>query len=127
MELTLNIYKKKSKYRLSDEVERVAKLQDFELSTGVCEDVIDSLHIDLLADGLTALSTESQQELFFGIVKDGYPFFVELIKDIFEITDDEARRLKISEVFEVVIKVAKYSLSQLGKSVNFKNIGNSKN
>ena len=117
MELTLNIYKAKGKYTISNEVERVAKAQDFELTTGVCEDIMNLVNIDMFGGGLDALSDESKQELAIGIIKDGYPMFIEIIKEIFEITDDEAKRLKIADVAVVVLDIVKYSFSQLAKSL----------
>ena len=124
MELTLNIYKMKGKYTISKEVERVATAQDFELTTGVCEDVLNLIHIDALQGGLSALSDESKQGIVLDIVANGYPFFLELIKDIFDITDDEAKRLKVADVALVVVEVVKYSFSQLASSFGGKNSKN---
>lgn len=124
MELTLNIYKAKGKYTISKEVERVATAQDFELTTGVCEDIMNLINIDMFEGGLDALSDESKQELVIGIIKDGYPMFVEIIKEIFELTDDEARRIKIADVALVVIDIVKYSFIQLGKAFGNKNSKN---
>lgn len=124
MELTLNIYKAKGKYTISSEVERVAKAQDFELTTGVCEDVMNLINIDMFEGGFDALSEESKQELAIGIIKDGYPMFVEIIKEVFELTDDEARRIKIADVATVVFAIVKYSFAQLGKSLGNKNSKN---
>lgn len=117
MEITLNVYKRKSKFLLSKEVDRVARAQDFELSTGVCEDVLKAINIDLIDGGISALSTETKETLFFGLIKDGYPFFVELIKDIFELTDDEGKRLKMAEVVIAISAIAKYAYNQLENSI----------
>lgn len=117
MEITLNVYKRKSKYILSKEVERVARAQDFELSTGVCEDVLKAINIDLIDGGISALSNETKETLFFGLIKDGYPFFTELIKDIFELDDDEAKRLKMGEVVKAIYAIAKYAYNQLSNSI----------
>lgn len=124
MELTLNIYKAKGKYTISKEVERVAVAQDFELTTGVCEDIMNLINIDMFEGGLDALSDQSKQELAIGIIKDGYPMFLEIIKEIFEISDDEAKRLKIADVATVVFAIVKYSFSQLAKSLGGKNSKN---
>lgn len=109
MELKLDIYTT----RLCRKVERTATAQDFELSTGVCEDVLDIINIDMFEGGLTALSEESMTELVIGIIKNGYPFFMELIKEIFDITDDEAKRIKITDIAKVVLDIIKYSFLQL--------------
>lgn len=124
MELTLNIYKAKGKHTISKEVERVAVTQDFELTTGVCEDIMNLINIDMFEGGLDALSDQGKQELAIGIIKDGYPMFLEIIKEIFEISDDEAKRLKIADVATVVYAIVKYSLSQLAKSIGGKNSKN---
>ena len=119
MELKLNVYET----RLCKKVERTVKANDFELSTGVCEDVLNIINIDLFEGGLDALSDESMQELAVGLIKNGYPFFIELVKEIFELTDDEAKRLKVSDIAKVVIDIVKYSFSQLATSLG----GKSKN
>ena len=113
MNIKLNIYTTK----LCREVEREVNARDFELSTGVCEDVLNAINIDMFEGGLSALSDESMQELAIGIIKNGYPIFIELIKEIFEITDDEAKRIKISEVASVIMDIVKYSFTQLATSL----------
>lgn len=74
--------------------------------------------------GLDALSDESMQELAVGIIKNGYPFFVELIKEIFEISDDEAKRIKVAEIATVVIEIVKYSFTQLAGALGGKKAKN---
>lgn len=113
MELKLNIYTS----RLCREVEKTVTANDFELSTGVCEDVLEIINIDMFEGGLAALSEESQTELVIGLIKNGYPFFMQLVKEIFEITDDEAKRIKVSEVAGVVMSIVKYSFTQLASSL----------
>lgn len=109
MELKLDIYTT----RLCRKVERTATAQDFELSTGVCEDVLDIINIDMFEGGLASLSNESATELVIGIIKNGYPFFMDLIKEIFEISDSEAKRIKVTDIAKVVLDIIKYSFSQL--------------
>ena len=116
MELRLNIYKT----RLCREIEKTVTANDFELSTGVCEDVLDIINIDMFEGGLSALSEETKTDLIVGIVKNGYPFFVKLVQEIFEITDDEAKRLKVSDIASVVLDIVKYSMSQLATSLGGK-------
>ncbi len=124
MELSLNIYKAKGKYTISNEVERVAIARDFELTTGVCEDIMNLINIDMFSGGFAALSDESKQELAMSIIKDGYPMFLEIIKEVFEISDAEAKRLKIADVATVVLEIVKYSFTQLAKSLGGKNSKN---
>ena len=113
MELKLNIYAD----RLCRKIEKTVTANDFEISTGICEDVLNIINIDMFEGGLSALSDESMQELAIGIIRNGYPFFVNLIKEIFEITDDEAKRIKVADVAAVIIEIVKYSFSQLASSL----------
>jgi hypothetical protein len=113
MELTLNVYTG----RLCREVEKSVTANDFELSTGICEDVLNIINIDMFEGGLEALSDESKFSLVVGVVKDGFPFFRDLIKEIFELTDDEVKRTKLSEIAKVVIDIVKYSGKQLATSL----------
>lgn len=124
MELSLNIYKAKGKYTITDEIERVAVARDFELTTGVCEDIMDLINIDMFSGGFAALSDESKQELAMSIIKDGYPLFLEIIKEVFDLTDKEAKHLKIADVANVVLEIVKYSFTQLAKSFGGKNSKN---
>lgn len=116
MELKLNIYAD----RFCRKVEKTVTAQDFELSTGVCEDVLNIINIDMFEGGLEALSQESMQELAIGIVKNGYPFFIQMIKELFDITDDEAKRLKVADIATVVLDIVKYSFQQLATSLGGK-------
>lgn len=116
MELKLNVYTS----RLCREVEKTVSANDFELSTGICEDVLNIINIDMFEGGMAALSDESMQELAVGIIKNGYPFFVQLIKEIFELTDDEAKRLKVADIAKVIIDIVKYSFEQLASSLGGK-------
>lgn len=116
MELKLNIYAD----RLCKKIEKTVTANAFELSTGVCEDVLNIINIDMFEGGLAALSDESMQELAVGIIKNGYPFFIDLIKEIFEISDDEAKRIKVADVATVVIEIVKYAFNQLANSLGGK-------
>ena len=112
MELKLDIYTT----RLCRKIERTATANDFELSTGVCEDILEAINIDMFDGGLDALSDEGSQELVMRIIKNGYPVFMGLIKEIFELTDSEAKRIKIADVATVVMDIVKYSVSNLANA-----------
>lgn len=109
MELKLNIYGDKFCRKL----EKTVTAEEFELTTGICEDVLDIIKIDLFEGGLSALSTETQFEIVVGIVKDGLPYFKELLAELFEISTEEMRYTKITDIAKIVVQIAKYSFVQL--------------
>ena len=112
MELKLDIYTT----RLCRKVERTATAMDFELSTGVCEDILNAINIDMFEGGLNSLSIDGQGELIMQTIKSAYPVFIELIKEIFELTDAESKRIKIADVAKVVVDIVKYSVSNLANA-----------
>ena len=113
MEIKLNIYTTK----FCRQIERTATAMDFELSTGICSDVLNAINIDVFDGGIEALSDDSLKALAFNLIRTGYPFFIGLIQELFELTDDETTRLKLSEVVDVVIAIAKYSFEQLATTL----------
>lgn len=116
MELYLNIYKTK----LCREVEKTVTANEFELSVGVCEDVVNMINIDMFEGGLEGLSNEAILEIAIPIIRNGFPFFKELLSEIFEVSPDEIRRTKISEVAQCIVAIVKYSISQLKSLVGKK-------
>jgi hypothetical protein len=115
MELKLTIYSD----RLCRKQKDVLKAKDFDLSTAVCEDVLNVINIDMFEGGLEALSGESGKTLMLNVIKNGYPFFVELIKEIFEIEDseDDKTYFKIADVAVIMLDVVKYSFTELANSL----------
>ena len=110
MELKLNVYGD----RFCRKVEKTLTAEAFELSTGMCEDVLDIVKIDLFGGGgLAALSTESQSEIVIGIVKDGLPYFKDLMAELFEVPTEELRNTKVTEIADVIVQIIKYSFTQL--------------
>ena len=116
MELKLNIYTDKFCRKLS----RTATAKDFELSTGICEDVLNVINIDALDGGFFALSQESKTEIAIGIVRNGFPFFKEIMQELFEASDEEIRCTKIGEIAAVVIQIVEYSKKELVSSLGGK-------
>lgn len=116
MDLTLTIYKD----RFCRNVEKVATAQDFELSTAICEDVLNVINIDMWDAGLLALSKESAINLVVPIIKNGFPFFINLVAELFDITEEEAKRTNINEVAKVVFDVVIYAKNQLASTFGFK-------
>lgn len=116
MELKLHIYNKK-------EIVNTYIANDFELSTGVCEDLLNLINIDMFDGGLEALSDEAKIMEFLKTIVGGVSLFKDILKEVFdELTDDEIRNTKISEVLKVVATIIKYSITGLTSS-----FGNSKN
>lgn len=115
MELKLDIYR--TKFCKKGDIEKTCEANDFELSLGVCEDVLNMINIDMFEGGLEALSTESKNALFTTLVKNGLPFFKDMIKEIFDLTDEEVSKTKLSDIVKVVISIAKFSFSQLASSI----------
>ena len=113
MKLELNIYTDD----FCTEVARVAKAGEFKLSLGICEDVLEMIHIDMWDGGLTAMSDESMRELSIGIIRDGFPFFKKIIKRLFNLTDEEVRNTDLTDIAKVVVEIIKYSISQLRSSL----------
>lgn len=120
MEMKLDIYKD----RFCREIDRTVTANDFELSTGICEDVLAIINIDMFDGGLDALSEEATMSLAIGIVKNGFPFFCDLVKELFGVNDDEVKRTKIADIANVVIEIVKYSFTQLSISLGSKNTKN---
>lgn len=119
MELKLNIYKS----RKSKEIEKTLTTNDFELSTGVCEDMIKIVNLDLFV-GVDALSEESQMLELFKIVSNSFDVFKEMLMEVFEeLTEEDIEKTKLSEVVVVVYKIIRFSLKHLFSSFG----NNSKN
>lgn len=109
MELKLNVYEGK----FCRKVEKTVTAECFELSVGICEDVLNVINVDMLDGGIKSLDTEAQFDLIVGLVKNGFPFFKELIQELFELTDDEVKRTKLAEIAHVVVDIVKYSFKEL--------------
>ena len=115
MELKLDIYR--TRFCKKGDIENTYTANGFELSLGVCEDVLNMINIDMFEGGLEAISQESQNALFTSLVINGLPFFKDMIKEIFEITEEEVSKTKLSDIVKVVIDIVKYSFSQLASSL----------
>jgi hypothetical protein len=105
MEMKLNIYENKK-------IIKTYTANDFVLTTGICEDILNIIDIDkLTAGGLndTALGME-----IIKIVAKSFSKFKPFIQDIFEgLTEDEYRKTAIKEVAGVIIIVVKHTVSEL--------------
>lgn len=118
MELKLNVYTNKK----LKEIEKTYTVNDFELSTGTCEDLLDLINIDMFEGGLEALSDEGQIIQVLRTIVGGIPVFKDLLKDVFDgLTDDEIKRTKASEIIYCVACIVKYSIVGLTSSFGSKN------
>jgi hypothetical protein len=119
MELKLNIYVD----RKLKEVEKTYVVNDFELSTGACEDLLNIINIDMFDGSLEALSDESKLAEMLKMIVGGVSVFKDILKDVFdELTDDEIKRTRTSEIIKCVASIIKYSITGLTSS-----FGSSKN
>ena len=110
MELKLNIYKN----RRTKEIEKTYTANAFDLSTGLCEDLLHIVKIDMFENGLDILSEETQviEMLKMGI--GGVDVFKEMLKEIFDgLTDEEISRTKMKEIAHVVVCCVSYALKEM--------------
>lgn len=103
MELKLNIYE-------NGKVVKTYKANDFMLQTGVCEDILNTIDIDKLTSG-------DNQQLGIEVIKivaKSFSKFRPFLQDVFDgLTEEEYRKTSIKEVGGVIIKVVKYTISEL--------------
>lgn len=110
MEMKITLYED----RLCRKVKEVKTANDFGLSLAVCEEVLNAVNIDMLAGGgLSALSDESKLELLLPIVKDGLPYFRELLAEIFEVSVEDMGYTDLIEVVSVIGQVVVYAFSKM--------------
>lgn len=103
MEMKLNIYRNR-------EIEKTYTAETYDLMFGTVEDIINLIDLDALSnkensgDFIAAVSN---------IVVKGFEHFKPLLKDIFVgLTDEELRRVKISEIIPVIMNVIKFTFAQ---------------
>lgn len=106
MELKLNIYGKGTK------IIKTYIVNDFVLTTGICEDILNEVNIEKLIDG--KLDEQTLGFEILKIVKKSFNKFSPFLQDVFEgLTDDEYRNTSIKEVANVIINIVKYTISEL--------------
>ena len=110
MELKLKLYEDRLCRKVKDEI----KANDFGLSLGVCEEILNAVNIDMFAGGgLSALSDESKLELLLPIVKDGLPYFKELLAEIFEVSLADMKNTDLGEIVVVIFQVVVFALNKM--------------
>lgn len=111
MELKLNLYGDKFCRKFVREV----KANDFDLSLAVCEDVLDLINVDMFDGGLDALTDDKDTSVYLPIVKNALPMVKELLAELFEISVEEMRYTKLSELVTVVQSIVVYAFNGLPK------------
>lgn len=113
MELKLNIYE-------HGKIIKTYASNDFTLTTGICEDVLQLIDIDKLS---TCLGDEQKLGVeIIKIVVKLFPQFKPFLQDIFTgLTDEEFKKTAIKEVGQIIIQIVKYTISELY------NVGTTKN
>lgn len=111
MELKLNIYNKK-------EIVKTYTNDTYDLMLGTVEDFLDLINLDELKTGT---DTEIIKLVGKACMK-GMDTIKTLLKDVFEdLTDEELKNTKISEISAVLINIVKYSVSEISKGARGKN------
>lgn len=107
MELKLNIYK-------GTKIIKTYRAEDFTLTTGICEDILNEVDIDKLIG--QKLSNESLGFEIMKVVAKSFSKFRPFLQDIFEgLTDEEYRHTAIKEVAEVIVTIVQHTISELAK------------
>ncbi len=120
MELKLNIYTD----RKLKKIEKTYTANTFDLSTGVCEDLLHIVKIDMFENGLEILTEETQIVEVVKMVVSNLDTFKDLLKEIFDgLTDDEISRTSMKEIAKAVVLCIKFSLVEMFASFG----GNRKN
>lgn len=110
MELKIKLYEDRFCRKLKGE----KTAADFRLSLGLCEEVLNAVNIDMfVGGGFSALSNESKVELLLPIVKDGLPYFKELLAELFEVSVEDMKHTDIIEIVTVVMNVLNYALAKM--------------
>ena len=101
--MKLNIYEKK-------QIIKTYEVDEYTLLWGTVTDVANAVNLDELQTGSQAELTK----LAFGLVLKSVDTVNELLKDIFDgLTDDELRRVDVTEVAQVIVDVVTYTIKQL--------------
>lgn len=108
MELKLNIYK-------GAKVVKTYRTEEFTLTTGICEDILNEVDIDNLI-GVKKLSNESLGFEIMKIAVKSFNKFRPFLQDVFEgLTEEEYRHTAIQEVAGVIVAIVQHTISELAK------------
>ena len=110
--MKLNIYNKK-------EIVKTYVADTYDLKFGTVEDVAAAVNLD-------ALNLNSNSEIIKAVgnlVMHSLDTVKDLLKDVFDdITDEELKNTKIKEIAAVLVEIVKYTIQQINKGVDGKNI-----
>lgn len=103
--MKLNIWKNQK------EIEKTYECNSYDLMLGTCSDVIKLLELEKY---ISVDSKDIPLNDITVIVIKNWDKFVELLHDIFpELTKDEERKIKITEVKDLIVELARYTFGQL--------------
>lgn len=101
MEIKLNIYRADNKA----EVEKTYTVNGYDLMMGTVDDFVNIIDLEKLHDN-TAL---------VGMIVNAYKELVPLVMDVFpELTEEEYRRIKTSELIEVIKQIGTAIVESMG-------------
>lgn len=117
MELKLNVYNGKT-------IEKTYTADDFTLTTGTCEDILNLIELDKLVNvSLSDIEDDTEtmmkfMSIFLGLFKQFNP----IMKQVFVgLTDDEYRRTNMKEVSAIGWKIIQYTFAELFQVATVKN------
>lgn len=111
MEIKLPIYEKK-------EVIKTYTAETYDISFGAVEDLLDVLDMDKLTSG----NKDDLVSGVMGAIPGVFSQVKPILKEIFDgLTDEEIRKCHMSDIVSALVKIIKFSMSQIMKDVNSKN------
>lgn len=104
MELKINIYEK-------GQVVKTHRTNDYEVELGICEDLVQILHLEKFTE--ETLKDISVSEVVNTIIYN-FDKFIELLHEIFpELTEEERRHIRLTELKDLFVNLAKYTINNL--------------
>ena len=109
--MKLNIYEKKK-------IIKTYEVDTYDLMFGTVEDVANAIDLDSLKSG----SDVEIIKMVGKLVMTSMDTVKNLLKDIFDgLTDEELKKVKVSEIATVLVDVVKFTITQLNLGGNGKN------
>lgn len=111
MNLKLNIYQKR-------QVIKTYESDTYDLMLGIVDDFLKLINLDQLKSG----SDTEIIKLVGNACIHGMDTIKSLLKDVFEdLTDEDLRNTKVSEIAKILVSIVKYSIAEITKGANEKN------